>query len=294
MIRDDIKKSFLTTQGKTPASLDTPAYLMNFPFTVSSSSPNNPLMSGKPYNHKRANSQFMKLYNAIAKEALVYILPSEDDYQDLPFVANIGCYLPHLKNPTILVANFKSPPRQGEDIIGKKFFRSMNYKVDQPPNYWEGEADLKYIKDNLFIAGYGIRSELKAYNWMKDKYGMDIVTIKMEDPKLYHFDCLFFPLTATKALVTTSVVSKDDIKRIEKHVEIVNVPKEYNHDGWTNRIRLRNKILYNKMNTGSDRAFEALMGKHSFSAVGFDLDEFDKSGADLSCMIMHLNVAGRE
>jgi N-dimethylarginine dimethylaminohydrolase len=34
--------------------------------------------------------------------------------------------------------------------------------------------------------------------------------------------------------------------------------------------------------------------KHGLEIVPFDLSEFEKSGADLSCMVMHLNYVGQE
>ena len=118
----------------TPSNLGFPCFLVNFPFTVSADSPNNAWMKdNKDYNYEKAFEQFMELYHYVAGYALIYVLPSEYNFQDLPFVANIGCYLPHLKEDTIIVANFKSPPRKGEDKIADKFFTSMGYKVERPP-----------------------------------------------------------------------------------------------------------------------------------------------------------------
>lgn len=299
-LRDGLKKAFGTeVKGsknvQTPSALGIPTYLMNFPFTVDNSVQNNALMKdNKPYNYKKAFEQFMGLYNEIAKEALVFLLPSEEQLQDLPFVANIGCYIPSIKPDTIIVSNYKSPPRKGEDRIGKKFFDSMGYTVHQPPTYWEGEADLKYIKDNLFIGGYGIRTDLKSYHWMTDKFGMNIITIKMDDPKLYHFDCQFFPIASDKALVATKAFRPEDLKKIEKHMEIIPVPKEFMYDGWTNCVRLRNKVFCGKTNSKSDAASDAIFEKCGLEPIGVNLDEFVKSGADLSCMIMHLNYEGRK
>src|SRR3954447_11061274 len=105
--------------ARTPSKLPFPSYLLNFPFTVNNNCINNVLMepySGEKYNYGIAFKQFMGLYNYLAKDNLVYLLPSKGNYQDQVFVANLGCYLPH--SDLMLVSNFTSEPRQGEDKIG--------------------------------------------------------------------------------------------------------------------------------------------------------------------------------
>lgn len=284
---------------KTPSSLKFPSYLMNFPFTIDNKVKNNVLMNkaNKPYNYDKAFEQFMILYNLIVDEgSLVYLLPSEyPPLQDLPFVANVGAYLPNVKPDTILIANFKSPPRKGEDDIAEKFLKSMNYATFQPPTHWEGEADLKYIAGNLYVGGYGIRTDQKSYSWMADKFDMDIIQVKMDDPKLYHFDCQFFPLGSDKALVSPSAFRPEDLKKIENHMEIVEVPKEFKYDGWTNSILIGNKVFCGDIpNKSSVKAHDSILEKEGFETVGVDLNEFAKSGGDLSCLVAHLSFRGRE
>lgn len=268
---------------------------MNFPFTVDNRSPNNALMKdNSPYDYDRAFRQWLTLYEEITDQALVYLLPHDNtNLQDLPYVANLGAWIPNSDN-TILLANFKSRPRQPEELVGMKFFMSMGYWTLQPPYDWEGEADLKYVKGNTFISGYGIRSDLNAYHWMQDTLDMKIIPVKMTDEKLYHFDCVFFPITEEKALAATSVLSPEDVKLIEREVEIIDVPKKYIYDGWTNAVRLDKRVLVNDPPTKESRdVFEDLMVDLGFDPVIVNLSEFDKSGADLSCLCLHLNFEGR-
>jgi N-dimethylarginine dimethylaminohydrolase len=303
-LRDTLEKAVknekpkIGSSKKTPSSLETPSFLMNYPLTVDNKVINNALMKKDqgPYNYKSAFKQWEDLYRMIVTEgSVVYVLPSEyPPLQDLPFVANLGCYLPHLKPDTIIISNFKSQPRKGEDDVGIKFFKMNNYAIHQPSTHWEGEADLKWIKGNLYIGGYGIRTDEKSYSWMADKFNMNIITVKMEDPKLYHFDCQFFPITSDKALASTSAFKPQDLKKIEKYMEITEVPKEFKYDGWTNSLKLGNKILCGDIpNEKSIKAHDAIIEKMGYETVGINLDEFAKSGGDLSCLIMHLSYRGR-
>lgn len=282
----------------TPSQLEWPSFLMNFPFTVDNRNANNTWMkrNKKKYNYDVAFKQFMDLYHYVSARSLVYILPSEGDFQDQPYVANLGCYLPHLKKDnTILLANFQSPPRIGEDIVGAKFFTSMGYKVFQPPYTWEGEADLKYIRDNIYLGGYGIRTDIKTHDWMREYFDMDVVSVEMTDPKLYHFDCSCFVLSNDKIILATKIISRKDIRKLEKVVEIIDLPKDYIYYGWTNALLLDGKVLHAPpTDDDSTEAFKKFIYNLGYEPVIIHLEEFEKSGADLSCMLMHLNYRNRD
>lgn len=278
---------------RTPSKLPFPAYLLNFPFTVNNNCINNVLMepySGEKYNYSIAFKQFMGLYNYLAKDNLVYLLPSKGNYQDQVFVANLGCYLPH--SDLMLVSNFTSEPRQGEDKIGLEFLSMMGYTVLQPRTKFEGEADLKYLRDNLFIGGYGIRTDKGTYSLIQDVSDTNVVTIEMNDPKLYHFDCMFLPLTTHKALVATRAIKPNDLRKIERLVEVIDVPGDHLYDAWTNCVVLGNKVLYGPATPELGKEFSYFIEKHDFEPVTIDLSEFEKSGAALSCMVLHLNYIG--
>jgi N-dimethylarginine dimethylaminohydrolase len=273
----------------TPSELSGPVFLMNLPLSVSNEAPNNVWMvHDQPYDKTLACRQWMKLYGRIAREALIYVLPGHGDLQDLPFVANIACYLPHLFDSTVVRSKFTSQPRVGEEDVGAAFFDSFPYYMPQSPYCWEGEADLKWVKSNLYVGGVGQRSTDDAYDWMESSFLMDVVRVQLTDPKLYHLDCVFMPLAADKALVNVSALSSDDIRKIENITEIIAVPERHKYDGWTNGIMLNGTMLHSAITSADDLA--ELLPQYRIEC--FDLSEFEKSGADLSCLIMHLNYEG--
>jgi len=280
---------------------------MNFPFTMSAENPNNIWMEeaeegDKEINYDKAFVQFFDLYNYVASGALVYLLPSYGEFQDQVYVANLGIYLPHIKKPTIIVSNYKSPPRIGEDKIGAHFFKMMKYDVHKPETTWEGEADLKYLRDNIYIGGYGIRSDIKTYKWMAKEFDMEIIPIGMDDEHLYHFDCICFPLSSEKVLLCTELCDPAEVKVLEKHVEIIDVPADHAYNGITNCVRFENVVLCaSPLNVipKSDSRFKEEQAKvdwltkvcsnEGMEVAYFNLQEYEKSGAMLSCMMMHLN-----
>ena len=293
---------------ETPSQLPIPSYVLNFPFTLDTSNPNNIWMQEMDPENLKVNKgtaykQFLDLYEFIAGNSLAYLLPSSGNFQDQVYVANLGIYLPHIKDSNqIILANFTSEPRQGEEKVGKSFFDLMGYETTICPFKWEGEADLKYLYDNIYIGGYGIRSQYEAYEWMEEKFDMKIIKLEMVDDYLYHLDCSIFPLTKEKTLVCTEMFDEEELAQLSQYTEVIDISVDDAFNGLTNSIRLGNMILcasnISEM-TRADENYEAEKAKietmekicfnEGLEPVFFNLSEYMKSGAMLSCMIMHLN-----
>ena len=293
---------------ETPSQLPIQSYLMNFPFTFSTSDPNNVWMKEMSkdelsINKPKAYKQFMDLYNFMAGQSLVNILPSEGNFQDLIYVANLGLQLPHIKNDNlILLSNYTSPPRQGEEFVGEKFFNQMGYNTHISPYKWEGEADIKYLKDNVYIGGYGIRSDIKTYHWMEENFDMKIIKVKMVDEYMYHLDCSIFPLNTRSTMVCTELYDKTELAQISRYTDIIDINADDSMYGMANSVRLGNMILcasnISEMKKGDEfyegekhkiASLEKICSNEGMEPIIFNLSEYMKSGAMLSCMVMHLN-----
>lgn len=293
---------------ETPSQLPIQSFVMNFPFSLSTADPNNIWMQELTdkelkINKPKAYKQFMDLYNFVAGGAVVNLLPSEGNFQDQVYVANLGIYLPHIKDENhIILSNFTSDPRKGEELVGEKYFNQMGYKTAISPHKWEGEADLKYLYGNKYIGGYGIRSDIKAYEWMEEQYGMDILKLEMVDEYLYHLDCSIFALNNNQTLVCTELFEEEELIEMEKYTELIDIDIDDAFCGLTNSVRMGNMILcasniaelkksheYYEGEVHKIKTLEKICGNAGMEPVIFNLSEYMKSGAMLSCMMMHLN-----
>jgi len=293
---------------ETPSQLSVPSYLLNFPFSLSTKDPNNIWMKElKPeeleINRPKAYKQFMDLYNFMAGSSLVYLLPSNGELQDQVYVANLGLQLPHVKDENIiLLSNFTSEPRRGEEWVGKLFFELMEYDAYVSPRKWEGEADLKYLRDNVYIGGYGIRTEIETYDWMKENFDMNILKLRMVDEYLYHLDCSVFPVNGYETMVCTELYDPGEISMLEEYTDIIDINVDDAYSGITNSVRMGNMILcasniteLKKTHEHYDHeknkiaTLEKICSDKGMEPVIFNLSEFMKSGAMLSCCVMHLN-----
>lgn len=293
---------------ETPSQLHLQSYVMNFPFSLSTADPNNVWMQELSeeelqINRPKAYKQFMDLYNFMSGQSLVYLLPSEGNFQDQVYIANLGLQLPHITDSNkILLSNYTSEPRRGEEWVGKHFFEMMGYDTHISPHKWEGEADLKYLYDNVYIGGYGMRSEIETYKWMEEQFGMDIIKVRMTDEYMYHLDCSIFPLNSEQTLVATEIYTPEELAAIENHTEIIPIDVDDAIGGMANSVRMGNMVLcasniaeLKKSHEDYEaekhkiESLEKICSNAGMEPVIFNLSEYMKSGAMLSCMVMHLN-----
>ena len=293
-----------------PNRLPQPAFLMCPPFSYSTDVPNNVWMKEMEEDKRRpdirrALTQFFQVYRYMASEGLVYLLPTpkEAQLQDQVFVANLGVSLEHPGfSDTVVVSNFTSAPRRGESEVGIPFFRSMGYKVFEAPHKFEGDAELKHLHDNVYVGGYGIRSERAVYDWMEENFKMEVVKVRMQDEYLYHLDCLIFPVTKEKTIVCTELLDRSDVAELEKQTEIIDVSADDAYSGICNSVRVANTVLnashIHELSRGSEdyshevkknRRLEDIVAELALEVKYFNLSEYHKGGALLSCMVMHLN-----
>ncbi len=317
----------LTTKRPMSEALDIsrieiPAFLLNAPLSLSTDVPNNVWMMEQTAEQRRVDKhkalrQFHALYAFVSKYALTYLLPSRPGLQDQTFVSNLGVVLPHLERSTAVISRFRSEPRVGEAEVGIKFFRLMNFSVHTPPEYlsassetidgkiyFEGEADLKCLRENIYIGGYGIRTSRSALRWFSTQFDMKIIPFRMTDDRLFHLDACLLLVSPDAVVVCTEIADKETVREIENCAQIIDVSREEAHTGVTNCLILGNEMLYASdidvlPKADEDYAgevmlnakIEAICNQLQMEPRRFDLSEFYKSGGGLACMIMHLNYA---
>ena len=300
----------LELDNSSPGTLDRPAFMMSCPFSYSASCPNNVWMhelgdEERTVDRTKAMSQFAQVYRHMAADAFVFLLPTPKGctLQDLVFTANLGIVLEHVPGRDMVVlSNYSSAPRVGETAVGEQFFRSMGYTTLVAPHKFEGEAELKHLYDNVYIGGYGIRSDRQVYDWMEEQFDMQIVKVRESDEYLYHLDCSIFPVTAEDTLVCTSLFAKPEVQAMEKVTNIIDVSADACYSGICNSVRHHNSVLnashIHSLRAGTEEYFEELRKNRELEDLAirlglevcyFNLSEYHKGGALLSCMVMHLN-----
>lgn len=288
-----------------------PTFMMNIPSSYDTSIRNNIWMEEYEdediiVNKPKAIREMWEVYSFLSNQGFVYLLPTPFNckLQDLVFVANNGIVLQHVEKPIFIGSNFKAKNRIGEEIIGMNFFKALGYETVKSPFFFEGEAELKFLRDNIYIGGYGIRSDIKSYEWMESEFGMKIIKLELNDPKNYHLDCTIFPLTHESLIVAVDSFTKKELRQLEKIADIIPISTDQAHTGLTNSVRVNNYILNAsdidflskrsedyKYESDKNRRLEQIAAENAMEVCYFNLEEYLKGGGLLSCLVLHVNYA---
>jgi len=270
------------------------------PKYLSTAIKNNVWMKGEKVDRVRAMRQYERIKNVIEEFGVeVLEIPPERGCQDQTYVANIAVAL----DPFVVLANYKALGRDCEVGPAKAFYEKNGYTTVQPPYDFEGEADLKKLSEGLYFGGHGQFTDLRAHQWMENLTGVKIIPLKETNPKVYHLDCSLFVINPEAVIVSSAGLDKAALRTIEKHAEIIMVPDGLpEYTGCTNAVLIPGKevVLSGTFNPELPEYREAMewmnktFDRFGYTCVFLDTDEADKSGADLSCMVMHLDFDGKE
>jgi N-dimethylarginine dimethylaminohydrolase len=255
---------------------------------------NNVWMSGEKIDTERACRQYERLKNVVeALGVTVLEIPPRKDCQDQTYVANIGIAI----EPYIVLANYKAPGRACEVQPARAFFEELGYECIQPPYHFEGEADLKKWRDGVYFGGHGQFTDRRALDWIADRCKVDIIPLHEVNPKVYHLDCSVLVVDEDNLIVSKAGLDAESFGRLKKLAEVVEPPPEIFTTGITNAYLVREKEIclsgtFNPEMPDYRKAMQWMnctFDRFGFTVLFMDVDEFDKSGADLSCCIMHLD-----
>jgi N-dimethylarginine dimethylaminohydrolase len=131
---------------------------------------------------------------------------------------------------------------------------------------------------------------------------MQVIKVRETDPYLYHLDCSIFPITREDTLVCTEMFEPAEVAELERHTNVIDVGVDECYSGICNSVRLANTILnssnLHQLRAGSEdyryevaknRKLEDVAVNLAMEVAYFNLSEYMKGGALLSCMVMHLN-----
>ena len=293
--------------NETPSRSPFPVFVLCQPLFVDTKIANNVWMKklngdkGK-IDKERFMGEWYNLFRMLSAEALIYLLPPTKGLQDQTYV-NSFAYLPHIKDQDVIVlSNFAAAGRAGEERVAGDFLRALGYKVVKAPTKFEGEPELKYLRDDIYFGGYGQRTEIATHKWLERTYGAHIIPIQEKSEKLYHLDCSLFVLDQENVMACTDIMDPMTVKRIEKVANITSVPESAANECICNSVRIADLVimasslkfmdktdpLYMKDRRKNDIAEKACRDL-GLEIIYLEMKEAQKSGAALSCFCAHLN-----
>lgn len=248
----------------------------------------NPWMDGHAGSLDRdlARRQWDGLRAAIAESAEVVLLQPQPGLPDLVFTANAG----FVHGRRAVPSHFMPHERRPEEPYLRAWFEAEGFEVRVLPDNvaFEGAGDALIDRGGPWLwAGYGFRTEIEAHDYLRRWFDLEVVSIRLVDPRFYHIDTCMCPLDGGYLLYHPPAF--DDVSRaeIERRVPAARrIPVDSDDAGHfaCNAVNIGRKVFMNRARAGLAAQLEA----HGFEVLQLSLSEFLKAGGSAKCLTLKL------
>ncbi|WP_448101670.1 dimethylarginine dimethylaminohydrolase family protein [Luteibacter jiangsuensis] len=241
---------------------------------------------------ERARRQWDALRDTVSRHADVVLQPPVEGLPDMPFTANAGLVFGN----TFVPSRFRYPERQGEEAHDREWFARHGFDIVDLPDtvFFEGAGDALFdrgVSRRLWM-GHGHRSDAEAALELARLLDIEVLPLKLSDPRFYHLDTCFCPLANGYLLYFPGAFDPPALALIERHVPPGQRIAVHEHDALDfacNAVNLGRVVILNR---SSGELRERLEGA-GFMVVEVALDEFMKSGGAAKCLTLRLDeIAG--
>jgi lysine-ketoglutarate reductase/saccharopine dehydrogenase-like protein (TIGR00300 family) len=251
----------------------------------------NPWMEGNVHrsSRDRAVTQWQGLYQHLKELAVVELMPPVQGVPDMVFTANAGLVLAD----KFILSRFYHPERQKEEPYFKEWFTQQGFQVfELPPELpFEGAGDALFDRGgNWLWAGYGFRSELDAHPYLAKWLDIEVLSLRLIDPRFYHLDTCFCPLNGGYLLYYPSAFDAYSNRLIEMRVPAekrIAIAETDALNFACNAVNVDGTIV---LNQASNRLLEQLV-QAGFRVIETPLSEFLKAGGAAKCLTIKTTEA---
>ena len=239
-----------------------------------------------------AREQWERLRDAVAECAEVELFDPHPGLPDLVFTANAGFVYGNCAVPS----HFMPHERRPEEPVLKRWFEAHGFEVRKLPDNvaFEGAGDALIDRGGPWLwAGHGFRTELEAHELLRRWLDLEVVSIRLVDPRFYHIDTCLCPLDGGFLLYHPPAfddASREEIERRVPRDKLIPVSVANAGHFACNAVNVGERIFMNRCGGQLAEALEA----RGFRVTQLDLSEFLKAGGSAKCLTLKLTEpAGR-
>ena len=248
----------------------------------------NPWMEGNIHKPSRetAAGQWKALQEILHGDAQIEIVPPRPGLPDMVFTANAGLAL----GRKVVLSRFLHRERQGEEEHFKNWFARHGFEVfELPPDLpFEGAGDALIDREGKYLwAGYGFRSELDSHPYLARWLEIEVISLRLIDPRFYHLDTCFCPLEGGWLLYYPQAFDAYSNRLIEQRIPAEKRIAVAEADAVMfacNAVNVGKHIVLNQASPELRSRLEAA----GFEVRQTPLNEFLKSGGGAKCLTLRL------
>jgi N-dimethylarginine dimethylaminohydrolase len=196
------------------------------------------------------------------------------------FTANAGLAI----GRKFIPSNFRHQERAGEAPYFVRWMEERGYEILRLPEnlYFEGEGDALFVGNALFC-GYKFRSDIQSHRAVAEMLGCLVISVELVDPRFYHIDTCFCPLTGGGAVWFPAAFDEYGQRTIRDHIpNLIDVVEEEAAHFSCNAVVLEREIV---LPEGAPKLMKSL-GKRGFNCHPLPMSEFLKAGGACKCLTM--------
>lgn len=195
---------------------DRPAYLMCPPEWYDVNYVINPWMAGNLHRPSRdlAFAQWKELHSQLQRIADVRLIHGQKSLPDMVFVGHAAV----VQHGIVALSSFAHPQRQAEEQHLRRWFEAAGFILWETPREtaFEGEGDALFnAAGNHLWAAHGVRTCLQSHRHVADAWHTEVSSLHLVDPRFYHLDTCFAPLSGGHLLYFPGAFDKPSLARIE-------------------------------------------------------------------------------
>lgn len=252
----------------------------------------NPWMTDHVHDttRERARRQWDALRDTVSRHADVALQEPAEGLPDMCFAANAGLVFGNVFIPS----RFRYPERQGEESPDRAWFTHHGFDIVDTPGhvFFEGAGDALFdrgVSRRLWM-GHGHRTDPAAASELATRLDIEVIPLKLADPRFYHLDTCFCPLADGYTLYFPDAFHADSLAAIERHIAPhlrIAVSEHDALDFACNAVNLGKVVILNR--AGPD--LRSRLEGAGFMVIEVALDEFMKSGGAAKCLTLRLDEA---
>lgn len=252
----------------------------------------NPWMTGHVHDTtaERSLRQWDALRETVQRHADVVIQPAAAGLPDMVFAANAGLVFGN----SFVPSRFRYDERKGEEPHDRAFFVRHGFDIVDLPEgiFFEGAGDALFDRgtSRRLWMGHGHRSDAEAAPALGRLLDIEVLPLKLADPRFYHLDTCFCPLADGYTLYFPAAFDATSLALIERHVPPAQRIAVDEHDaaGFAcNAVNLGRVVILNRASPGLRSRLEGA----GFMVIEVALDEYMKSGGAAKCLTLRLDEA---
>jgi N-dimethylarginine dimethylaminohydrolase len=249
----------------------------------------NPWMAGNVHRSSRqqASEQWEQLHSALRQIAQVHLVEPQPGSPDMVFTANAGL----VRDGIVALSSFHHRERQGEEPHFRRWFRESGFAVRDIPRVtpFEGEGDALFEADGSRLwAGYGPRTLEDSHRQLTELWGVEVVSLRLVDPRFYHLDTCFCPLSNGDVMLYLPAFDQESQMKIEARYsrkQRICVSEADALRFACNAVNVGRTILLNQISEELCAELEL----RGFQVVQVELTEFLKAGGAAKCLVLRLS-----